>query len=382
MTRQGAQSSAARFTGLVSYLRRVPGNKASGYFRSSAARTCLILFLLFSALIAAPNSYAQDKEPIDVVKVNTDLVVFDAQVIDKKSKRIIGDLTKDDFEVIDGGVRQQISYFSRDELPLSVMLLLDVSGSVRPILHQIRDGAMNALARLKPEDQVAVMPFANTSRLAQDFTADRQLVSQKIEEVTARDNLGRGTFLGPALESAALHMRTAPAQTGRRVIIIVTDNIALVPGRETKEILDELFDKGTVVYGLIVRAAVGKVFNVMFLGQLKGVNAFVEQTGGEIVGADKKEVDNKLREIIDRLRARYAIGFRPSNGAVDGKFRPVVIKVSPANRRKENPVVLTRRGYYLRRAVTEVTRSISDETRPWSRGFSHTFGAFEIVCRD
>src|SRR5207244_5944811 len=119
---------------------------------------------------------------------------------DKKSKSIIGYLGKYYFDIIDGGVRQQISYFSRDELPLSVMLLLDVSGSVRPILHQIRDGALNALARFKPEDQVAVMPFANTSRLAQDFTNDRQLVSHKIEEATASDALGRGTFLGPALE--------------------------------------------------------------------------------------------------------------------------------------------------------------------------------------
>src|SRR5256886_12061606 len=206
------------------------------------------------------------------------------------------------------------------------MLLLDVSGSVRPILHQIRDGALNALARLKPEDQVAVMTFANSSRLAQDFTNDRQLVSQKIEEVTASDALGRGTFLGPALESAAIHMQNAPAQTGRRVIIVVTDNIAMVPGRETKEILGELFDKGTVVYGLIVRAAIGKVFNVMFLGQLKGVNEFVEQTGGEIVGADKTEVDEKLGAVLDRLRARYAIGFRPTYTTDDGKFRKVEIK--------------------------------------------------------
>src|SRR5437667_7231200 len=169
----------------------------------------LSLFSVISLVLIATcgTCFSQDKEPTDVIRVNTDLVVFDAQVIDKKTKRIIGDLTKDDFEVTDGGLRQQISYFSRDELPLSVMLLLDVSGSVRPILHQIRDGALNALARFKPEDQVAVMPFANTSRLAQDFTKDRALVSQQIEAATARERLGSGTLLGPALNKGALHMR-------------------------------------------------------------------------------------------------------------------------------------------------------------------------------
>ena len=302
-----------------------------------------------AAVLLAPKLFAQEKEPIDVVKVNTDLVVFDTQVIDKKTKRVIGDLTKEDFELSDNGVRQQISYFSRDELPLSIMLLLDVSGSVRPILHQIRDGALNALQRLKPEDQVAVMAFANTSRLAQNFTSDRKLAAQKIEEATASDALGRGTFLGPALESAAVHMQKAPAQTGRRVIIVVTDNIAMTPGRQTKDILDELFDTGTVVYGLIVRAAIGKVFNVMFLGQIKGVNEFVAQTGGEIVGADKNEVEAKLGAVIDRLRARYAIGFRPTDANDDVKFRRVEIRVAAAKKRTEKLVVLTKRGYYLRR---------------------------------
>jgi VWFA-related protein len=318
----------------------------------SAFHQHLICWLVLGfgvALVPLSATKAQEKDSIDVIKFNTDLVVFDTQVVDKKTKRIMGELTKADFEVSDGGKLQEISYFSRDELPLSVMLLLDVSGSVRPILHQIRDGALNALSRLKPDDHVAVMPFANTSQLAQDFTADRKLVARTIEEVTATDELGRGTVLGPALESAAIHMEKAPAKSGRRVVIIITDNLTWVPGKESKDILEELYDKGTVVYALIVKAAIGKVFNVLFLGQLKGVNEFVEKTGGEIIGADKKEVDAKLGEVIDRLRARYAIGFRPANNSADDTFHPVEIKISSTKKRKEKPMVLTRRGYYLRR---------------------------------
>ena len=246
----------------------------------------LIAVAVVSLAGVCHTSFAQ-KEPTDVIKVNTDLVVFDAQVIDKKSKRVIGDLTKDDFEITENGVKQSVSYFSRDELPLSIMLMLDVSGSVRPILHQIRDGALNALQRLKPEDQVAVMAFGTTYELAQDFTKDRALVSKKIESATAND--------------------------------------------------------------LIVRAAIGKVFNVMFLGTIHGVNHFVEQTGGEILGASKNEVDAKLAVVIDRLRARYALGFRPTNSSDDGKFRPIEIKISAVKKRKEKLVVLTKRGYYLRR---------------------------------
>lgn len=314
--------------------------------RSLHSRRLLITLI---SLTVCSSIFAQEKDPVDVIKVSTDLVVFDAQVIDKKSKRVIGDLTRDDFELYDRGVKQQISFFSRDELPLSIILLLDTSGSVRPILHQIRDGARNALQHLKAEDEVAVMAFATKTDLIQGFTKDRSLVSQKIEAATASERLGRATILGPALDSAAIAMANAPTQSSRRVIIVVTDNIAVTDSKEEKQILEELLDSDTVVYGLIVRAAIGKVFNLVFLGTIHGVNHFVEQTGGEILGADKNEVDARLAVVIDRLRARYAIGFRPTANAGKDEFRPVEIKLAAAAKRKEKPVVLTKRGYYLRR---------------------------------
>jgi len=350
MASDPTRKSVARFTGLIVVLFKLPTAEAVGYYRSSAARTPLLpSFALLATLffLIAPLS-AQQREPDEVIKVNTDLVVFDAQVIDKKSKRIVGDLTRDDFAVTDNGVKQQISYFGRDELPLSIILLLDVSRSVRPIIHDIRDGALNALQRLKPDDQVAVMAFASETKLAQDFTKDRGLVSRKIEEATATDVLGNGTFVGPALESAAIHMEHAPTANSRRVIIIITDNIAATSDRQQRDVLEQLFDTGTVVYGLIVRATIGRVFNIVSFGQIKAINKFVDETGGEVLGAGKTEVDQRLGLIIDRLRARYAIGFRPSGGG-DKNFRQVTIEISNTKNRKMKLVVLTKRGYYLRR---------------------------------
>lgn len=305
--------------------------------------------LIGIALLSSITAPAQEKGPDEVIKVNTDLVVFDAQVIDKKSRRIVGDLTRDDFDLTDNGTKQQITYFSRDELPLSIILLLDVSRSVRPIIHEIRDGALNALQRLKPDDQVAVMAFASETSLAQDFTKDRALASRKIEEATATDALGNATFVGPALESAAIHMEHAPTANSRRVIIIITDNIAATSDRQQRDVLQQLFDTGTVVYGLVVRGPVGRVFNIVSFGQIKAINKFVDETGGEVLGAGKTEVDQRLGLIIDRLRARYAIGFRPAADQNDDKLRPVEIKISSARARREKLAVLTKRGYYLRR---------------------------------
>jgi VWFA-related protein len=288
------------------------------------------------------------QQDVDVVKVDTNLVVFDAQVIDKKTGRVIGDLKKDDFALTDNGVKQQIDYFSRDELPLAIILLLDVSRSTRPIIHDVRDGALNALQRLKPEDQVAIMAFSERTSLAQDFTKDRALAASKIQEATATSVLGNGTFLPAALREAAFHMEHSKTPSSRRVIIVITDNIASAGDQET---MHDIFESGAVVYGLIARAAFGKVFNVLSLGQIKAVNKYAEETGGEVMGADKKEVDDKLGEMIDRLRARYAIGFRPSDMNDSGTFRPVTISISTARKRKEKPIVLARRGYYLKRRI-------------------------------
>ena len=204
------------------------------------------------------------------------------------------------------------------------------------------------------------MAFATTRELVQGFTKDRELVSKRIEAATATDRLGNGTLLGPALDDAAVRMQfdeaaarleKRPTQNSRRIIIVITDNIANTERNEQKQILEELFDNGTVVYGLIVRAALGKVFNLLSLGRVKGVDEFVKQTGGEILDASKDEVDAKLAVVISRLRARYAIGFQPTNTAVDEKFRSVEIKIKTlvAKKRKENPIVLTKRGYYFRR---------------------------------
>jgi hypothetical protein len=115
-----------------------------------------------------------------------------------------------------------------------------------------------------------------------------------------------------------------------------------------------------------VRAAIGKVFNIVSFGQIKAVNKYAEETGGEVMGADKKEVDDKLGEMIDRLRSRYAIGFRPADLNDTGKFRPVKITISTSKKRKEKPIVLTRRGYYLRRRTRRLYLKTNAETSSWS----------------
>ena len=93
------------------------------------------------------------------LKVDVNLVLVEATVRDNKG-RIINDLEPEDFRVLEDGVEQQITYFSRDELPLAVALVVDGSGSISPVLPQLHHAAHDTLSQLKPDDQVALYAFA------------------------------------------------------------------------------------------------------------------------------------------------------------------------------------------------------------------------------
>jgi len=144
------------------------------------------------------------------------------------------------------------------------------------------------------------------------------------------------------------------------VIVTVTDNESFVrrgaSGTTKKETLDELFESGSVVCGLIVRGAIAQVQSVLGWSPLNlalfrsyKVDDFAEQTGGEIMASSKPEVAKKLGDLFEHLRTRYSIGFTSTNTNDDGKFRRISLEISPKlEKQGRELVVRTRRGYYAR----------------------------------
>src|ERR1043166_2685056 len=176
--------------------------------RIRAVLTSCFAVCIVVSLLSVRTGHAQDIDPNDVIRVNTDLVVFDAQVIDKKTRKVFGGLRREDFEIYEENIRQPVAYFSQDQLPLSVLLLLDISRSVTPIIEQVGAGANEALQRLNPENKVAVMAFADYPKLIQPFTKDRKAAAEKISEA-GTTFLGYGTLLNEALYAAEQQMHNA-----------------------------------------------------------------------------------------------------------------------------------------------------------------------------
>src|SRR6266403_3205440 len=119
---------------------------------------------------------AQDQDQGGVIRASVNLVMVDATV-KTKAGQILGDLKKENFELREDGVEQNVRIFSRDELPLNVALVLDLSDSIEPFLGPLREAANTALRALKPEDEVALFTFSTEAELRVPFTHDKSQIA-------------------------------------------------------------------------------------------------------------------------------------------------------------------------------------------------------------
>lgn len=346
-----------------------------------------VLLLSVVTFAQTPNQDPKTAPPEEIIKINTELMVIDAQVLDKKTNAIIGGLKVEDFELYDNGVNQEITNFSQDKLPLSVILLLDVSGSMQGVIKKLQEGAMQALQRLKPEDEVALVAFGNKAVVIQDFTKDRQVLTEKIGTIYETGHqlgTGGGTFINAAIHQSAQHMGTLTNTINRRVIIAITDNFSQMIRGKDRKTYEELFESGSTVCGLIVRDKFGKTMGAVhtaskvatIIGAATGnpisiaslalrkdatVNPFAEKTGGEVMSAETENVSDKLATIFDHLRTRYSLGYSPTEAAQERKFRKLKLKLKPETEKRLGEVVVrTKQGYY----TLKKNRTVSEYKKP------------------
>ena len=189
----------------------------------------VLIFAVFLQFALPGEAQEQQSAPDDqVIRVNVELVQVDVQVQQKKTGRPVGSLSKEDFQLYEDGVQQQIAELSRNQLPLSVVLLFDLTASVQPVLKPLAAGALEALQHLKPEDEVAVMVYAASAQLLQDFTTDREQAVAAIEKASTMES-SEAAFFNEAIFQASEQLGKAKNPRSRRTIIWLTDNVPNIP---------------------------------------------------------------------------------------------------------------------------------------------------------
>ncbi len=309
-------------------------------------------------LLSLPCAAQQREEETPLFRAGVSLVRVDVQVTTRHLRPVAG-LTKEDFAVYDEGVRQPIAYFGRDSEPLDLLLLLDVSGSMRRSLEEMASTAGLALRQLRSTDRVGVMLFARENDLREPFTSDFRRVQEGLRDAVSERGLGAGTLINGSLIAAARTLRKEPAR-GRRAILILTDNQGLNYQTPDEDVLKALYSADAVLNAIVVgnskepdhSKAPQRYRNPDFTPS--DVFKLAQESGGEAFRSGK--VGEAFRDLIERIRSRYSLHYA-APPARAGVFRRITVELVPeARRRLGDAGVRARSGYYPDAANRQVAQ--------------------------
>jgi Ca-activated chloride channel family protein len=287
-----------------------------------------------------PEQDPQDRDDKPIV-LNTALVVLDVTAIDQSNKPVM-DLTQDNFQVFEDKVPQKIDFFSKEQVPVSVVFAIDTSGSMRAKLDTVIKASVNLVKESRPGDELSVIEFKDQPELLQEFTSDAADVIDTLQGLVA----SRQTAMLDALYLAADYA-SKEGKNRRKAVIIVTDGLDKDSYYKFGEVVDHLRETDVQVYligfisdlegdgGLFKKSPKDKAQTLL--------NKLAEETGGKaFFPREISETHQIAQEISTDLRTQYAIGYYPTNTKKDGTFRTVKVQVNAGSRRV---VARTRNGY-------------------------------------
>lgn len=314
----------------------------SKFWQNTLRLSCLVVFVafVFRIPIQARN---QDQ---GAIRVDVNLVMVDATV-KTKAGQIMADLKKGDFEVREDGIVQNVEVFSRDELPLHVALVLDLSDSIGPFLGPLRDAATTALAALKPEDEVALFTFSTEAELRVPFTKDKTKIADQINTFQAggATNINDGIFVPD-------EYFVSERPKGRRVVILISDDVGTdAGGQGTRDIVTEAIAADAVLYNLKIPGynSPATRFASSMIPGLVNIRKVMDQTGGEIFDVqDVAHLDAVFRALIERIKTRYTLGYYTMANGAEGKPHKLDVRLASSFGKKgRDYVVLAKSGYYI-----------------------------------
>ena len=312
-----------------------------------ASSVMLALLLGGTPGIAGASLQDPQKQPEAKIRVNVNLVLVEATVKDRAG-HVMKDLKKEDFVLDEDGAPQEIAHFSRDQLPLAVALVVDLSTSIEPFIRPLRYATLTALKALKPDDEVALFTFTGDVQQRVRLTRDKREVSDQIEFF----HTGGATNINRAIYDAAHYLREqAPA--ARRVIVLVSDNVPTTQDVGSERVTDAALEADAAVYSLKVPGY--NPWQAKVAAKARGmvnVDKLTADTGGEVFEVEKEgSLFLAFQALIERLKTRYTLGFYSTHNADDGGFRRLNLRLQPTFGAKgKDYAVLSKTGYYALRS--------------------------------
>ena len=308
----------------------------------------LLLAGSLAAQQAVPPQEKEKDEDLPVFKAGVTLVKVDIEVTGRDGRNIT-DLTQKDFRIFDENELREAAHFGREFEPLDLLLLLDVSGSMRRSLEEVAASTRAALGYLHSGDRVGLMLFSRNAELVQPFTEDFRNTQHKILDSIYKQDLGNGTLINESLIAAAAVLKQQPAK-GRRAILIVTDNEGVNYQVSNAEVVRAMDNTDTVLSAIVTlkgpkRPAVRRSGYSNPASAPPDVYQFAAQTGGAAVESVSK-TGELFEKVIERIRSRYFIQY-PAPPADAGSFRHIRVELTPEARQAHpGAAIRAREGYY------------------------------------
>ena len=286
-------------------------------------------------LLTAAALFAQDTPT--VFHSDTRIVVCHTTVIDKNG-HLVTTLPKSAFTVFENKIKQDIRKFKSEDVPVSLGLVIDNSGSMRNKLAKVEAAAVALVKDSNKDDEVFVVNFNDTAYLDnpkdKDFTSDIGELEQALKRIDARG----GTAMRDAIQMSIEHLRKG--HRDKKVLVIITDGNDNSSVVSMEQVMRSAHQSDVLIYGVGLlteeehrEAARAK----------RALNDLAEATGGKtFFPKDIEEVDTIAHQVAHDIRSQYTIEYSPANSAMDGSFRAIRITVKAPG----NPTVRTRSGYY------------------------------------
>jgi VWFA-related protein len=256
-----------------------------------------------------------------------------------KNGHLVTTLPREAFTVLENGVQQEIKQFKREDVPVSMGLIIDNSGSMREKRAKVEAAALALVKASNPEDEVFIVNFNDEAFLdnphGKDFTND---IKEMEDALTRIDSRG-GTAMRDAIRMSIDHVKEK-AHKDKKVLVVVTDgnDNSSVVGLE--DLVKAAQQSEVLIYsvGLLTEEERREAKRAQ-----KALEALAEATGGEtFFPRDVSEVERIAAQVARDIRNQYTIAYTPLNQAMDGSYRQIKVTVKAAG----SPTVHARSGYY------------------------------------
>jgi Ca-activated chloride channel family protein len=293
-------------------------------------RAILTRALVFGFLLT--KAWAQDETP--VFKAGTALVDLHVSVLDKNG-RLISGIPQSAFKVLENGVEQPISVFSREDVPVSMALVIDNSGSMRYKREEVAAAAMALVTSSNPQDEVCIVNFDDRAYLDLPFTNDLKKLRLALAQLKARG----GTAMRDAISGSIDYMRKK-ASKDKKVLLVITDGNDNTSRVTLDQAVTEARQSGVLVYsiGILTDEDFGEARSAK-----RALKALAEASGGvDYYPKNLRDIEKITPQIAQEIRNQYILGYQPTHTELDGSFRQIKVAIAGFGK----PTIRTRNGYY------------------------------------